>query len=381
MIRHYLKSLWSPSSSRLLTGVALLVLSTSAVQCVAAPRPKEPLKVALLPFVNYTESPEAPEVIKPLVVEALKRKGFDLVVGEPIEQFLWQHRIRQTDMVSSRLARWLAEELQVSAVIVGSIILYRPGEAPQVGLAARMVSIPETTILWANDFSLSGEDYNKPLGLGTVRQVDVLAQRLVTQVFDSLQPIRSVQLVPSPDPPSFYNLNLMKPPPQLTYLSPITDFYGLETVGVIPFKNQSERRGAGDIVSVMFLSRLHNTGLYHVIEPGLIREQFLRFRVRARGEIDTIGLRPLNRNIEAQGYITGTVETYDEGILGEVRAPPEVAMSARLLRSDDDAIVWSMRNGYRADNYNLLLDFGRIYSIIPLAQLTIEEMVRTFTGS
>jgi hypothetical protein len=334
-----------------------------------------------LPFVNFTEEPEAVEVLMPLVEGQLRERGFDLVMGEPMEDFLWRHRVRRTDMVSAKFATLIAEELQVQGVLVGMITLYRPGDVPQVGLVTRLVAVPEATILWSSDLSLSGDDYTGVLALGTVKDIGVLADRLVDKIYSSLRPVRAVQLSPPPETPRFYELKTKKPSEVLAYLNPTADFYGLESVGVIPFRNESERRGAGDIVSTVFVSRLHNTGLFKVIEPGLIREQFLRFRVRARGEVDRLGLRPLNRNIQAQGYITGTVVTYDEGILGRLEAPPEVAIAARLLRAEDDIIVWSMHNRLRGDDYNLFLDFGRIYSIIPLVQITVDEMIQTFTSS
>lgn len=360
-------------------GVVLLVSVGLGLQC-AGHRQRPTMTIALFPFINFTEAPEASDVIMPLYEEALRKKGFALITGEPMEEFLWRHRIRRTDMVGLRTVNWLADELKVQGVMMGMIHQYRSGVVPQIGLTARLVAVPEASILWAQDSALSGDDFTGPLGIGTVRKAEKLAPRVVSRLLSSLRAVPAVQLAQPPDVPAFYDNPLAQPPSPVIYLNPRSDFYGLDSIGIVPFNNQSKRRGAGDIISALFVTQLHNTGRFRVIEPGLVREQFLRFRVRARGEIDRLGLRPLNRNIRAQAYITGTVERYDEGIIGRVQSPPEVAISARLLRAQDDKIVWAMQNRHRGDDFNLLLDFGRVYSIIPLARLTVAEMVSTFTS-
>lgn len=367
-------------SIRLLAlGSLLLGLGLAACAHAQPPPTGQQAKIAVLPFANFTEFQEAPEVVMPLIVEALEARGFSVVSGQPIEDVLYRHRVRLTTMVGTETARSLAADLGVNGVMVGMVSLTKTEGVPQMGISARLLALPSAEVLWAQDVSLAGEDYTGPLGLGTVKSLEVLASRVVTSLFVSLQTRLERQVVPPARPPGWLSFLAKSEGPEI-FMDTSLDFQGVDSLAVLPFLNASERPSAGDIVTALFVSALHNTGRYRVIEPGIVREVFLRFRIRTIGAIDRRDLPPLNRAMIVQGYVLGTVYEYIEG-KGLETSPPSITISARMVRAEDGKVVWSMENRRQGDDFNLVLDFDRIYSIIPLARLAVAEMVGTFSGS
>lgn len=336
-------------------------------------------KVAVLPFANFTELQGAPDIVMPIVVKALEARGFTVVWGQPIEDVLYRNRVRLTTMIGTKTAEALAANLDVNSVMVGMISLTKGEGLPQMGVSARLLSLPGAEVLWAQDVSLAGEDFTGPLGLGTVKSLEALSDRAVKRLFSSLKARLERQVVPPAGPPGLLSFLSKSEGPEI-FIDADVDFYGLDRLAVLPFLNASDRPSAGDIVTALFVSAIHNTGKFHVIEPGIVREVFLRFRIRNIGAIDPHDLLALNRHMKVQGYLLGSVYEYVEGKELET-SPPSITISARMVRAHDGKIVWSMENRRQGNDFNLVLDFDRIYSIIPLAQLAIVEMVDTFSGS
>lgn len=332
--------------------------------------------VAVLPFANFTEELDAAEIITPLVAESLRSKGFTVVSEAPVENVLYKQRVRQTAMISRQTAEALAKELGVEGVMLGMITSYQKEEIPQVGVSARLLAVPETTILWAYDISLSGEDFTGPLSLGTVYSIETLRQKVVQRLVDNLAPRLVPQYEPMAAVPGLVDM-LTRPETPPLYRDSQADFYGVDSIAVLPFLNASGRPDAGFIVATLFVSTLHNTGRFRVVEPGIVRDVFLRYRIPTLGAINWDGLLKLRAFMKVQGYVFGTVYEYIDGVFGRRRISPEITISARMVRSNDGLIVWTMEHGREGDDLNLVLDFGRIYSIIPLGQLTVSEMIKT----
>jgi TolB-like protein len=355
-----------------------LILGAVVLACAHLPAHQR-ASIALLPFANFTEIQDAPDIVMPLVAEALETRGFKVVSGRPLEEVLYSYRVRHTTMLGRKTAEALATELGVDGVMVGMVSLTLVEKVPQMGISARLLSLPDAEVLWAQDVSLAGEDFTGPLGLGTVKSLDVLSARAVHRLLASLKPRLERQVVPPSEPPGFLSF-LGRSETTTLFRDQRVDFYGVESLGVLPFLNASGRPNAGDVITALFVSALHNSGKFRVVEPGIVRDVFLRFRIRSVGTIDRFSLLSLNRNMNAQGYLLGAVYEFVEG-KGLVTSPPSVAVSARMVRGEDGKVVWSMEHGRRGDDFNLVLDFDRIYSIIPLARLTVAEMVHTFSGS
>ena len=83
-----------------------------------------------------------------------------------LNKFLLKERIRSTGYISKDIAGKLGEELNVKAIMVGSINSFSIGENPRIGFSARLVDSSDGAILWANHAAATGEDFTTILGLG-----------------------------------------------------------------------------------------------------------------------------------------------------------------------------------------------------------------------
>ena len=169
--------------------------------------------IAVLPFENLTDDPDASRRITALVTQELKNRGFSVIDADAVEEFLAKRRIRYTGAVTRMTAREMGEAFDVDAVLVGSVTLFssedRTGEV-LAGVAARLVSTEDCRIIWANTISHSGDDFEGFLGLGILRTLDELGPRIVKKLFEdvptdfsvrnnSLPPFEIMEVVTTPE--------------------------------------------------------------------------------------------------------------------------------------------------------------------------------------
>jgi hypothetical protein len=120
---------------------------------------------------------------------------------------------------------------------------------------------------------LAGDDSPGVLGLGLFEDPNKLLLKGMKFVFDSLVRFLSIQ-----NGGSVHGVK-RKFRPRVVYQSPVFDPNRKYTVAVIPFFNRSGRRYAGEIMVLHFIRELGRFGNFHLIEPGVIRQVFLEFRI------------------------------------------------------------------------------------------------------
>lgn len=174
-----------PMSRQLFLANAMLVLAlclilpsgpSAADPSAAAPAAAGKLmKMAILPFENLTDLPEAPDRILPYLVKVLLEKGYPLVPYEQTYGFLLRNRLREMGSVSRATARRIAREFGADAILVGTVNLYRErAEDPQLGLSLRIVRAEDGVVFWTRELSGSGRDFAGLLELGRVSSVEAL---------------------------------------------------------------------------------------------------------------------------------------------------------------------------------------------------------------
>jgi hypothetical protein len=77
--------------------------------------------VALFPFENFSDDKTAPDIVMPEVRRRLEEKGVEVLNDNALNAFLLKERIRSTGYISKDRATKVAEELRVSAIMIGSI--------------------------------------------------------------------------------------------------------------------------------------------------------------------------------------------------------------------------------------------------------------------
>src|SRR4030042_3428300 len=288
----------------------LLALCFSLFSNVEAAQQSDKLRIALFPFENLTDDNNALKEIMSVLKSQLEKKGLEIVDDDSLNKFLLKERIRSTGYVSRDIAQKMGKELNVKAVLVGSITSYYPIKNPQVGILARLLDSANGVILWANQASATGEDYTKILGLGTVKTMDRLIPIVVGRLLDS-----------------FSNETSPKAK-ELTH-----------RIAVMPFQNKSKHKDAGMVVTSMFLVELFKNKGYEPVEYGDIRRLIVDYRIRHRGELDYKNIEGLSEALGADGIVVGTVELFSDGL--DTSSPPEVAISARLINARKSRILWS----------------------------------------
>jgi len=333
------------------------------------------IRVALLPFENVSGHPRSPAIVSPLVELALRERGYEVVDPNALEPFLFRQRIRATGKLSKEQLGALGREFAVSLAIVGSIDLFAdtPGN-PQWGISGRLLETASGEIVWANAAGFTGDDFTGFLGLGTITSPDQLATKVVGDLFrefpagdvpagpQGAAPIRRVK--PAKVPPGvFRDPGLATEPPQ--------------RVAVLPFENGTERRGAALIVDDLMAVALFQVGPFAVADPGEVRRALQTLGLAPYGGIELDALHKIGDAAGVDAVILGRVEDYNEGLRPGTSTSPSIALDARMLDTKTGRILWMGYHSARGEDSQIVLEFGKIKSMVPLALKVIAELVGT----
>ncbi len=125
--------------------------------------------VAVLPLENLTRFPDAGEIAAELFTTELYRiDRFRVMDRNQVKRLMREKRITPPQVVDRRAAQNIGRELEVDAVLIGSVSEYwyrlerrsrRPGgEEPAVGINARLVDVESGEVIWASSHSRSSYD-------------------------------------------------------------------------------------------------------------------------------------------------------------------------------------------------------------------------------
>ncbi len=125
--------------------------------------------IAVLPFENLTQFPDAGEIVAELFTTELYRTGsFRVMDRNQVKRLMREKRITPPQVVDRQAAQKIGRELEVDAVLIGSVSEYwyrlerksrRPGgEEPAVGINARLVDVASGEVIWASSHSRSSYD-------------------------------------------------------------------------------------------------------------------------------------------------------------------------------------------------------------------------------
>ena len=302
-------------------------------------------KIALLPFDNITMESSALIRVMPKIRQRLENLGFGVITEDDIANFLCERRLRANSYVSTDIAQAVGRELGAGMIMAGSIVSYKAGEMPKIGIIARLIDSSTGTIIWADYISVSGEDYTVILGLGTVKKMEVLIPKALDKLFASFStvPIRK-------------------------------DMESLYRIAVMPLKNKSEFQGAGIIATHMFIVELLNNPKFEPVEYGEIKKLCLEFRIRSKGELEYRNIESLSKALGTYGILLGSVDEYSEGTRSS--SIPKIGVSARLLDARKNKILWYNSLQLSGEGDTVAFGLGRIRQVDKLAYKAVSELVR-----
>lgn len=353
------------SSSRALAAAAALLLA-----CAHRERPLEAprLRLALLPLENVTGGPAALRELEGALEAALARGGVDVVQGEPVGRFLARHRIRYTAGVDGATAAAARDELEVDALLAPWIQQYDAADPPRVAVTMRVVSAEEEPrLLWIGGVERTGADAPGLLGTGLVHDLPTLQRRALDQLVSALAAHLDGKGPRALACTSALGLGYHRRAPEFDPRRPLT-------IAVLPLVNRTERRGAGELVGLALARQLAAVPRVGVVEPGIVRDELLKFRVVMPEGPSLDDALVLNATVHADLILSGQVLQWDEGGVG----PPRIGFTVTALLGEKRRVVWRSSSYATGEDRFGLFGTNRIRTSSELACQMARDVVQAF---
>lgn len=326
---------------------------------VVAPR------IAVLPFVNLSTAAAPLDEMRRTLTALLKQEGVDLLEENELLSFMGRHRLRSTATLSSEAARAFLEEAGVTGVLITQLTLHQTESPPKFALISRLVTTgAEPGVGWAGSLALTGDSSRGLLDLGLIRDIDRLRGKGLARLAASLG-----SHLDGREGAEYRSLR-----PRSFYRSPTLDPALPLTVAILPFVNQSQHRFAGELMGLHFLRHLSAEKNFRLLEPGLLEEQLLRYRIVAPegASLDTANL--LFGFLDVDLLLSGKVLEYEDtaGEDGSAR----VQFSVQVIHRRGEEVVWSSISSNKGGENIRLFDLGKITTAHELASRMAKETVR-----
>jgi hypothetical protein len=308
------------------------------------------MRLAVLPPDNLSSGSIPARELREAVELALARRGMEVVTGDLVERFLAHYRLRYTGGLSAEAAKAAGEEMGVDGVIITSVEQYAGGEAPRLALTLRLVAANEqATLLWIDGISRAGDQSPGVLGLKIIRDMPSLQRKVLPELADSLGRFlegRGPAATPCPDGRRYG--------PKVPYRSALLDSKQTYTVAVVPFRNLTPRRGAGEVVALTFARQMAAVPNFKIIEPGVVRDLLLRFRIVMEGGVSVEQVRTILGALGADLVVAGDVlEFAASGV-------PSLNFTATVLDGHTGKIAWQSTSYNSGDDGVFFFDAGMI---------------------
>lgn len=346
-------------------GSALVALLLASSPEAGPPR----ARIALVPFENVTRASAARATVMETFEATLRRKGFDVVTGDAVEEFLRTRRIRYLDAVASDRVGELLAEVGADACLTGMVLSWDASEAdPAVALAARLVS-RDGTLLWSDARGLTAEATEGVLGLGRAPQIRAVADRLVASLLSGL-PDRHLERVRADAPRWWSGWTGPRVFRARGIVSPLA-------LAVLPLQNLTDARDAPRIVEAVLQHRLGERPDLQVVGPADLRAAVVRAGLRAPSLLAVEQLRELSKEAGATRFLRGTILAW--GPSPSDPRLPEVELYLSLLDAESGKLLWSGLHRRTGAEYEGLLRRGAVLDEASLASRVVDEMLDAFT--
>ncbi len=287
------------SSSSVRRLVALVGAIASLAGCAGAPPaapaaepPRAGLRVLVLPPENLAVGPLPSREVTNRLEQMAAMAGADVIGGQQLEDYLARYRIRYTGGVDPVAAKAAREDLGADAILVTTVTLWG-GTPPQAALVVRLVSTADIpAVLWMDGFARTGDDSPGVFALNIVYEPQVLQAEALQQLRVSLEAyLGSGVQAERCGGGGWWR-------PRIAYRAR-PDQRQVASVAVLPFVNETRRRGAGEVVALEFARQFASADGFRLVEPGIVRDELLRRRIVMEDGVSLDQARVVSASLDA----------------------------------------------------------------------------------
>lgn len=313
-----------------------------------------PASIAVLPMDNLSGGAAPIKALRLELIERLKAKGLSVLPDDKLDSFMARHRVRYVGGISKQTSEAFRKEMGVSSVLITSLELYNESYPPRIALTARLVATEdEPRITRMESTAMAGDDRPGLLGLGLIEDPRELRAKALDRLVDAL--------IGGEEGKG----HLLALPPETLYRTQALDPARRYSVAVLPFFNKSSRKYAGEILALHFIREMIKYPMFNVIEPGVVREELLRYRVIMEEGVSLADADIVFGMVKADLILSGNVNDYEDhqGTFGA----PKVDFSALLLDRTTRKSVWAVDAHYTGDDRVHFFDIGKVTTASGLA--------------
>jgi MBG domain-containing protein len=324
-------------------------------------------RIVVFPIENLSGNPVPLKEIRKTLIQGLINQGASVLDEEDLERFLARHRIRYTSGVDMVTAQAWKKEAGIEAILITSVDQYQDSEVPKIAITSRLVATGEPPyILWMESFGMSGDDSPGLFGMGLIEQIGVLQDHAVKRLLGSLASFYADKIEPDKvlAPKTFEPKTAFEVP----FLVPGKTY----SVAVMPFFNQTKNSKAGEIIALRFVNQLVKNKMFVVLEPGVVRQKFLNYRIIMHDGLSKAQADSFFNNLGTDLIFAGRVMKYDEGAFS-------IEFNTQVYARDSRAMVWSSWSHNQGYDAVFVFDWRRVNNAGALASMMVQSVIRDMT--
>jgi len=325
-------------------------------------------RLVLVPFERVARSSASRDVLMPALAAALLAKGYDVVAGPDVEEFLRKRRIRWLDSLTPARTAELLSTFDAGGAVLGTILSWAPDRIdPEVAVAARVLG-RDGTVLWSDLAGLSISETEGALGLGKARGMDELARRAVDRLVAAL-PARKLAPVRVARSAGLEKL------PRV--------FRDRDRIGarlricVLPLENHTGDRDPPRVLDAVLQHRLAERTDLTPVPAAELRDALGKTGVHVPAQYLTLEqLRELGKTVGTPLFLRGAI--YGWGIAPDAAGTPAVEIYLTLVDVESGRTVWSGMHRRTGQDYEGPLLRGAVRDETSLASRVVGELLEAF---
>lgn len=149
-------------------------------------------------------------------------------------------------------------------------------------------------------------------------------------------------------------------------------------VAIVPFDSMGlAQENAARIVTEEIMTSLLSTGMFDVVEPGMVYMAMSEAGTRNAWGIDPATMQKLQEKLgPVRAFVVGTVQEYGEVRVGSV-SYPSISISARVVEPETGQILWAGSCSRTGAESEKLFGMGAVYSSGRLARAVVRELMNS----